>query len=177
MGSPPTLDPTPTSPPDPHRQTSNSRAELLKHLQTPANLGGHEFQDWPADQITNGFAGDLQVRHRHDHPRLAEQFRHRHTDIYRTDPQRDAEDAFDQLNPSFGVPADRADRIGHHDLAQREAALALGIRVAVHDRRQNDRNPVIWQPGQDYRMADAIQAARHHLARTRYGPERVGPER
>ena len=49
--------------------------------------------------------------------------------------------------------------------------------MAVHDRRQNDRNPVIWQPGQDYRMADAIQAARHHLARTRYGPERVGPER
>jgi hypothetical protein len=26
-------------------------------------------------------------------------------------------------------------------------------RVAVHDSRQNDRNPVIWQAGQDYRMA------------------------
>jgi hypothetical protein len=49
--------------------------------------------------------------------------------------------------------------------------------VAVHDSRQNDRNPVIWQPGQDYRMADAIQAARHQPTRTRYGPEWVGVER
>jgi hypothetical protein len=47
----------------------------------------------------------------------------------------------------------------------------------VHDSRQNDRNPVIWQAGQDYRAADAIQAARHQPARTRHGPERVGPER
>jgi hypothetical protein len=75
------------------------------------------------------------------------------------------------------VPADRADRIGHRDVAQREAALALGIRVAVHDSRQNDRDPVIWQPGQDYRMADALQAARHQPTRTRRGPERLGPER
>jgi hypothetical protein len=49
--------------------------------------------------------------------------------------------------------------------------------VAVHDRRQNDRNPVIWQPGQDYRMAEAIHAARTQPSRARYGPERVGPER
>jgi hypothetical protein len=51
------------------------------------------------------------------------------------------------------------------------------VRVAVHDSRQNDRNPVIWQPGQDYRAADAIQAARAQPTRTRHGPERVGPER
>jgi hypothetical protein len=51
------------------------------------------------------------------------------------------------------------------------------VRVAVHDSRQNDRNPVIWQPGQDYRMAEAIQNARVQPAWTRYGPERVGPER
>jgi hypothetical protein len=75
------------------------------------------------------------------------------------------------------VPADRSDRIGHRDVAQREAALSLGVRVAVHDRRQNERDPVIWQPGQDYRMADAIQAARTQPTRTRHGPERVGPER
>jgi hypothetical protein len=75
------------------------------------------------------------------------------------------------------VPADRADRIGHRDLAQREAALALGVRVAVHDSRQNDPNPVIWQPGQDYRAADAVQAARAQPTRGRWGPERVGPER
>ena len=88
-----------------------------------------------------------------------------------------SEQAFDRLNPTFGVPADRTDRIGHRDVAQREAALALGIRVAVHDSRQNDPNPHVWQPGQDYRMADAIQAARTQPIRTRRGPERVGPER
>jgi hypothetical protein len=91
--------------------------------------------------------------------------------------QRSAEQAFDRLNPTFGVPADRSHPIGHHDVAQREAALALGVRVAVHDSRQNDRNPVIWQAGQDYRAADAIQAARRESTRTRHGPERVGPER
>ena len=75
------------------------------------------------------------------------------------------------------MPADRSSHIGHRDLAQREHALALGIRVAVHDSRQNDHNPVIWQPGQDYRMADALHAARTEPTRTRWGPERVGPER
>jgi hypothetical protein len=76
-----------------------------------------------------------------------------------------------------GVPADRSYPIGHHDVAQREAALALGIRVAVHDSRQNDPNPVIRQPGQDYGMADALYAARTQPTRTRWGPERTGPER
>ena len=88
-----------------------------------------------------------------------------------------AEQAFDRLNPTFGVPADQRSRYGHQAVRDREAALALGVRVAVHDSRQNDRNPVIWQPGQDYRMADAIQAARQEPTRTRRGPERVGPER
>jgi hypothetical protein len=88
-----------------------------------------------------------------------------------------SEQAFDRLNPTFGVPADRSDCIGHRDVVQREAALALGVRVAVHDARQNDRDPVIWQAGQDYRAADAIQAARRQPTRTRRGPERVGPER
>ena len=95
----------------------------------------------------------------HDHHRPAE---------------RTSEQAFDRLNPTVGVPADR---VGHRDLAQREAALALGVRVAIHDSRQNDHNPIIWQAGQDDRMADAIQAARHQPTRTRRGPERVGPER
>ena len=90
---------------------------------------------------------------------------------------RTSEQAFDRLNPEFGVPADRSDRIGHRDVAQREAALALGVRVAVHDSRQNDPNPVMWQAGQDYRAADALQAARTQPTRTRHGPERVGPER
>ncbi len=98
-------------------------------------------------------------------------------DHHRQPAERTSEQTFDRLNPTFGVPADRSDRIGHRDVAQREAALALGIRVAVHHSRQNDPNPVIWQPGQDYRMADAIQAARSQPTRTRRGPERVGPER
>jgi hypothetical protein len=91
--------------------------------------------------------------------------------------ERTAEEAFDRLNPEFGVPADQHSRPGHRDAQQREAALALGVRVAIHDSRQNDPNPAIWQPGQDYRMAEAIQAARYQPTRARWGPERVGPER
>ena len=176
MGSPPTLDPGPTRPPDPHRQADADDSELLEHLQTPAAVGGHEFGDWPLDQIAGGFGGDLDARHRHDHTRLATEFTHTHPDLPR-DPVRDGERAFDRLNPDFGVPADRSDRTGHRDVQQREAALALGVRVAVHDSRQNDRNPVIWQPGQDYRAADAIQTARSDPVRTRRGPERTGSER
>jgi hypothetical protein len=91
--------------------------------------------------------------------------------------ERTSEQAFDRLNPTFGVPADHSDRIGHRDVTQREAALALGVRVAIHDSRQNDPNPHVWQAGQDYRIADALQAARHQPTRARRGPERVGPER
>jgi hypothetical protein len=43
--------------------------------------------------------------------------------------------------------------------------------------RQNDRNPVIWQPGQDYRAADALHTARRELVWARRGPERIGSER
>jgi hypothetical protein len=177
MGSPPTLDPTPSQPPATNRHPTEGRDGLLEHLQTPAILGGHEFQNWPPHQIANGFGGDLGARHRHDHTRLPDQFGHRHTELRRADPQRDAEAAFDQLNPAYGVPADQHNPYGLKAVRDREAALALGVRVAVHDSRQNDRNPVIWQPGQDYRMADALQAARGQPTRTRWGPERVGPER
>jgi hypothetical protein len=90
---------------------------------------------------------------------------------------RERERAFDRLNPDYGVPADQRNHYGRQAVREREAALALGVRVAVHDSRQNDRNPVIWQPGQDYRMADAIQAARTQPTRTRHGPERLGHER
>jgi hypothetical protein len=114
-----------------------------------------------------------------DNPYQAHELDHRDWNYDHTHPhlERDAEQAFDRLNPTFGVPADRTDRIGHRDVAQREHALSLGVRVAVHDSRQNDRNPVIWQPGQDYRMADALHASRHQPTRARQGPERTGPER
>jgi hypothetical protein len=176
MGSPPTLDPGPTRPPDPTRQADADDSELLDHLQTPAAVGGHEFGDWPLDQIAGSFGGDLDARHRHDHTRLPTEFTHTHPDLPR-DPVRDGERAFDRLNPDYGVPADQRSRYGQQAVREREAALALGVRVAIHDSRQNDRNPVIWQPGQDYRMADALHAARHHPTRSRYGPERVDPER
>jgi 1,4-alpha-glucan branching enzyme len=180
MGSPPTLDPTPTHPPevgqDQHRDPQRDRAELLAHLQTPVAFGGHEFGDWPPEQIAGGFDGDLHARHRHDHTRLTHEFAHTHPDLQR-DAIRDAEQAFDRLNPDLGVPADQRSHYGRQAVRDREAALALGIRVAVHDSRQNDPNPIIWQAGQDYRAADAIQAARHQPTRTRHDPERVGVER
>jgi hypothetical protein len=175
MGSPPTLDPTPTRPPDTD-PALEGRAELLDHLQTPAAFGGHEFGDWPVDQIANGFGGDLAARHDHDHTRLATEFTHTHPAIQR-DPVRDAEQAFDRLNADFGVPADQRSRYGRQAVRDREAALTLGVRVTVHDSRQNDPNPVIWQGGQDYRAADAIHAARAQPTRARWGPERVGVER
>jgi hypothetical protein len=87
-----------------------------------------------------------------------------------------AERAFDRLNPDFGVPADHTDPLGQQAVRDREAALSLGIRVAVHDSRQNDRDPVIWQAGQDYRAADAIQAARRQPVRL-HQRERAGAER
>jgi hypothetical protein len=176
MGSPPTLDPSPIRPPGTDRTTVAGDSELLEHLQTPAAFGGHEFQEWPVDQIADGFGGDLDARHRHDHSRLATEFAHTHPDLAR-DPVREGERAFDRLNPDYGVPADQRSRYGRQAVREREAALALGVRVAVHDSRQNDPNPVIWQPGQDYRMADALQRARHQPTRARWGPERLGPER
>jgi len=176
MGSPPTLDSAPTRPPVIDRNTVAGDGELLEHLRTPAAIGGHEFGDWPLDQIASGFGGDLHARHRHDHTRLANEFTHTHPDLSR-DPVRDGERAFDRLNPDYGVPADQRSHFGRRAVQDRETALALGVRVAVHDSRQNDRNPVIWQAGQDYRIADALHAARHQPTRTRWGPERTGPER
>jgi hypothetical protein len=176
MGSPPTLDPAPTRPPDTDRHVPSGGVELLEHLQTPAAFGGHEFGDWPVDQIAGSFGGDLHARHRHDHTRLANEFAHTHPDLER-DAVRDAEVAFDRLNPDYGVPADQRSYYGRQAVRDREAALTLGVRVAVHDSRQNDRTPVIWQPGQDYRIADAIQAARTHAIHTRQAAERAGVER
>jgi hypothetical protein len=90
---------------------------------------------------------------------------------------RDPEQTFDQLNPDFGVPADTRNPYGHQALHDREAALALGTRVAVAASRENDANPVMWLAGQDYRAADATHHARIQATRQRHGPERLGPER
>ena len=87
------------------------------------------------------------------------------------------EQAFDRLNPDYGVPADTHNSSGRQAIRDREAALSLGIRVAVAASCENDPNPVMWLAGQDYRAADAIHAARGQPTRTRYGRERTGPER
>jgi hypothetical protein len=87
------------------------------------------------------------------------------------------EQAFDRLNPDYGIPADTHNPSGRQALRDREAALALGTRVAVASSRENDPNPVMWLAGQDYRAADATRAARLELVRSRRGPERLGPER
>jgi hypothetical protein len=89
----------------------------------------------------------------------------------------DLEQAFDRLNPNYGVPADHANPYGRQAVGDREAALALGTRVAVAASRENDLNPVMWLAGQDYRAADATRTARLELVRRRRGPERLGPER
>jgi hypothetical protein len=90
---------------------------------------------------------------------------------------RDPEQAFDRLNPDYGVPADHANPYGRQALRDRETALALGTRVAVASSRENDPNPLMWLAGQDYRAADATRTARLELGRSRRGPERLGPER
>jgi hypothetical protein len=90
---------------------------------------------------------------------------------------RDLEQAFDRLNPDYGVPADPHNPYGRQVMRDREAALALGTRVAVASSRENDRNPVMWLAGQDYRAADATRTAHLELVRSRRGPERLGPER
>jgi hypothetical protein len=90
---------------------------------------------------------------------------------------RQLEQTFDRLNPDYGVPADTHNPYGHQALRDREAALALGTRVAVAASRENDPNPVMWLAGQDYRVADAARTARLELVRSRRGPERLGPER
>src|SRR5215207_9680641 len=90
---------------------------------------------------------------------------------------RDWEQAFDRLNPDYGVPADPDNPSGGQALRDREAALALGTRVAVAASRENDPNPVMWLAGQDYRAADATRTARRELVRSRRGPQRLGPER
>jgi hypothetical protein len=106
------------------------------------------------------------VRHRAHHARQrAHHARQRATERARAH----AEQAFDRLNPEFGVPADTRDPLGHQAVTDREAGLALDTRVTVAASRENDPTPVLHVPGQDYRAADAT--------RQRHGSEWAGSER
>jgi hypothetical protein len=87
------------------------------------------------------------------------------------------EEAFDRLNPDYGLPADPHNPYGQRAMHDREAALALGNRVAVAISRENDPNPILWLAGQDYRAADTTHRARIQTICQRHGPERLGPER
>jgi len=159
MGSHPTLD---------HRERAAEALKLHPDDWSHRHTVAHPATEHP--QVRTWPEGD---------PALAHQLDHRDWIYDHIHPVREAEAerAFDRLNPDYGVSADQHNPDGRQAVRDREAALALGVRVAVHDSRQNDPNPIIWQPGQDYRMADAIQAARTHAARARWGPERLGPER
>jgi hypothetical protein len=90
---------------------------------------------------------------------------------------RDREQAFDRLNPDYGIPADPHNPHEQQAIRDRQAALSLGTRVAVASSRENDPNPVMWLAGQDYRAADATRTTRLQTVRQRHGPERLGPER
>jgi hypothetical protein len=153
----------------------------LDHQQLAAEALDLHPDDWTHGHAVAHLATDhTQIRAWPEgNPDLAHQLDHRDWSYDHPHPVREveAERAFDRLNPDFGVPADQHNPYGQRAVRDREAALALGVRVAVHDARQNDRDPVIWQPGQDYRMADAIQAVHHQSTRARWGPERLGPER
>ena len=89
-------------------------------------------------------------------------------------PATPGEDAFDRLNPDFGIPADTRDPAGHQAVQEREAALALGTRSAVALARENEPSPLVRVAGQDDRVAAAVRTAR---LRARQGPEHDAAER
>ena len=175
MGSPPTLDPGPNRPPDPTRQAVASDSELLEHLQTPAAFGGHEPATGPSTRSPAASAATWTPATATTTTAWPPSSPHTHPDLAR-DPIRDGERTFDRLNPTTASPPTSAAASGASGPGP-GGRPALGVRVAVHDSRQNDRNPVIWQAGQDYRMAEALHAARDQPTRARHGPERTGSER
>jgi hypothetical protein len=159
MGSHPTLD---------HHQPATGTRQFDPDDRRHSHAVAHpatehpQVRTWPDDNPSRAHEQD----HRdgiYDHPHPTS--------------QRNTEEAFDRLNPDYGVPADPHNPHGHQALHDREAALSLGTRVAVAASRENDRDPVMWLAGQDYRAADATRHARLELVRSRRGPERVGPER
>jgi hypothetical protein len=151
---------------DHHNETRERDADRVDLAQHP------HVRTWPNDRVQRAETQESR-------PTPADQ-RRRAIDQRATRAQlttRELEQAFDRLNPEFGVPADTYHPLGHQDVRDREAALALGTRVAVATSRENDRNPVMWLAGQDYRVADAARTVRLPEIKQRHGPERVGPER
>ena len=188
MGSPPTLDhhldhQEPTTPAEQaadaadaaFRQANPDRAHIANH---PEPLTRRELVRGVEDQEVRGFRAwyDEARENWPTSPDVRQAaLRDRAAAAQLT--TRQAERAFDRLNPEFGVPADTRDPLGQRAVRDREAALSLGTRVAVASSRENDRDPVMWLAGQDYRSADAIRAARSQPLRARHDPARYGAER
>jgi hypothetical protein len=187
MGSPHTLD----QPDDPHptqpaalRAGEPPDAVFRYGTPTPATPTGplthRELQRDLEDLDTRGTR--VVDHERHENYPIAPDLRQQMLRDRATAAQlstRQTERAFDQLNPDFGVPAHQQDRYGQQAVRDREAALALGTRVAVASSRENDRDPGIRLAlaGQDYRAADAIHAARTQTVYVWRPTERVGAER
>ena len=156
------------------RQAVASDGELLEHLRTPAAFGGHEFGDWPLDQIASGFGGDLDARHRHDHNRLATEFSPTPRPRPRPDPRRRT-----HLRPAqsrLRRPRRPAQPLRAPSGPGPGGRPGARVRVAVHDSRQNDRNPVIGEPARTTAWPrpstpPATSPPAWH------GPERTGSER
>jgi hypothetical protein len=178
MGSSPTL--TPHAPPnhDPTRDPATQAAEdafaalnptLAAFVDHPDPLA-HRSLLRSAEDI-DAFGNRARVEQATENPPTPPEIRHavvrhraHHARQRATERARvHAEQAFDRLNPDFGVPADTRDPLGHQAVTDREAGLALGARVTVAASRENDPTPVLHVPGQDYRAADA--------ARQRHGSE------
>jgi hypothetical protein len=150
MGSGPTL--TPHAPPghDPTRDPATQAAEdafaqlnpalaaFVDHpdpvarrslLRSAEDIDAGGNRAW-VEQATENAPTRAEVRHavvRH----RAETAQQRATDRARVH----AEEAFDRLNPEFGVPADTRDPLGHQAVRDREAGLSLGTRAAVAGER------------------------------------------
>jgi hypothetical protein len=86
--------------------------------------------DAAADVLLAALA-DAHAAARRESVELPAAFRELVTWALRRRVQLAAEQAFDQLNPDFGIAADASSPTGQRAVQTREAALALGTRAAV----------------------------------------------
>jgi hypothetical protein len=86
--------------------------------------------DAAADALLAALA-DTHAAARRESVELPAAFRELVTWALRRRVQLAAEQAFDQLNPDFGIAADASSPTGQWAVQTREAALALGTRAAV----------------------------------------------
>lgn len=97
---------------------------LVEPLPAPRSL------DAAADALLAALA-DAHAAARRERIELPPAFRELVTWVLRRRVQLAAEQAFDQLNPEFGIAADASSPTGQRAVQAREAALVLGTRAAV----------------------------------------------